>query len=100
MPRTNFPYPEEPVQRASRRTRVASAAHQPGMKEAISVEVSLHCDGWLDACPEAAALARTAARAALPRAAGTPVGAPLILGLILTDDDEQRRLNRTYRGRD
>src|ERR1700687_347800 len=68
--------------------------------ERISVEVSVHCDAWLDACPEAAALAATAARAALSRTAGPPAGAPLILGLILTDDAEQRELNRTYRGRD
>src|SRR5713226_7099020 len=52
------------------------------------------------ACPEAQALAATAARAALSRTAGKLAGAPLILGLILTDDAEQRGLNRTYRGRD
>jgi len=73
--------------------------------ERVSVEVSVHCDAWLAACPEAEALAATAARAALVRSdvartAGPLAGAPLILGLILTDDAEQRRLNRTYRGRD
>jgi len=68
--------------------------------EAVSVDVSVHCDAWLAACPEAAALAETAARAALSRAAGRLAGAPVILGLILTDDAEQRELNRTYRGRD
>src|SRR5258706_15707321 len=70
------------------------------MSEAVSVEVSVHCDTWLKACPDAAALARTAARAALSQAAKTMGGAPLTLGLILTDDAEQRGLNRTYRGRD
>jgi probable rRNA maturation factor len=70
------------------------------MSEAVSVEVSVHCDAWRAACPEAEALAATAARAALARAARPPAGAPLILGLILTDDAEQRGLNRTYRGRD
>ena len=70
------------------------------MSEAISVEVSVHCDAWLAACPEAEAVAAAAARAALAHAEGKPAGMPLLLGLILTDDAEQRRLNRTYRGRD
>ncbi len=68
--------------------------------EAVTVEVSVHCDAWLVACPEAETLAATAARAALSRTAGPLAGAPLILGLVLTDDAEQRGLNRTYRGRD
>lgn len=68
---------------------------------AFSVEVSVHCDAWVSACPGAAALAAAAARAALLRAAAPPAaGTPAILGLILTDDAEQRRLNRTYRGMD
>jgi probable rRNA maturation factor len=68
--------------------------------EVVSVEVSVHCEAWLDACPEAAAQAAAAARAALSRVAEPLATAPLILGLILTDDAEQRGLNRTYRGRD
>jgi probable rRNA maturation factor len=68
--------------------------------EAFSVEVSVHCDAWIAACSDAAALAATAARAALARTATPMVGGPLILGLILTDDAEQRQLNRTYRGTD
>jgi probable rRNA maturation factor len=66
----------------------------------ISVEVSVHCDAWLAACPGADALAVAAARAALSRTARPAAGAPLILALILTDDAEQRGLNRAYRGRD
>jgi len=66
----------------------------------VSVEVSVDCDGWLAACPEAKGLAATAARTALSRAAAPLAKAPLILGLVLTDDAEQRRLNRTYRGID
>jgi len=69
------------------------------MRAAVSVEVSVHCDAWLAACPEAEALAATAARAVLSRTAGPPASAPVILGLILTDDAEQRELNRIYRGR-
>jgi probable rRNA maturation factor len=78
----------------------ADAAEGSAMSEAVSVEVSVDCDAWLASCPEAAALAEMAARAALSRAAGKLAEAPLILGLILTDDAEQRELNRTYRGRD
>jgi len=70
------------------------------MSEAFSIEVSVHCDAWLAACPEAEAIAAAAARAALARTAGPPASAPVILGLILPDDAEQRGLNRTYRGRD
>ena len=70
------------------------------VSEAFSVEVSVHCEAWLAACPEAEALAATAARAALVRTAEKLAGAPLMLGLILTDDAEQRGLNRIYRGRD
>lgn len=68
--------------------------------QAFSVEVSVDCDAWLAACPAAEALTATAARAALSSAAGPSTTGPLILGLILTDDTEQRRLNRTYRGID
>jgi len=70
------------------------------MSEAFSVEVSVHCDGWLAACPGAGGLAATAARATLSHAAEPLASATLILGVILTDDAEQRRLNRAYRGRD
>jgi probable rRNA maturation factor len=62
---------------------------------AFSIEVSVHCDAWLAACPEAAALTESAARAALAGTAGR-----LVAGIVLTDDGEQRRLNRTYRGTD
>jgi probable rRNA maturation factor len=67
--------------------------------KAVSVEVSVRCDAWLKACPEVEAVAAAAARAALAGAAA-PAGAPIILGVVLTGDAEQRRLNRTYRGID
>jgi len=38
--------------------------------------------------------------AALQAAAEGFAGAPLLLGILLTDDAEQRELNRTYRGKD
>jgi probable rRNA maturation factor len=68
--------------------------------DAVSVEVSVACDAWLAACPDAASLVSTAARVTLAEAAGPYAGVKLVLGLILTDDAEQRRLNRTYRGID
>lgn len=67
--------------------------------ETISVEVSVDCAAWLCACPDALMLAGAAARTAL--AFARPIVGPLlILGVILTDDAEQRRLNHTYRGTD
>ena len=70
------------------------------LAEPIFVEVSVPCDAWGSACPDAVAVAETAARAALDRAAGANAGVPLILGVILTDDAEQRELNRSSRGID
>jgi probable rRNA maturation factor len=70
------------------------------MSEPFSVEVSVDCDAWDIACPEVEGLAATAARAALSHAAAPMASATLILGVILTDDAEQRRLNRSYRGKD
>jgi probable rRNA maturation factor len=64
----------------------------------FSVEVSVSCDAWLAACPDAEALAETAARAALAETLATE--APVIVGIVLADDAEQRLLNRTYRGKD
>jgi probable rRNA maturation factor len=65
----------------------------------VELDVSLHDDAWADACPGADALAEIAARAALAEAA--PAGEmPLIVGLVLTDDAEQHRLNLRYRGAD
>jgi len=65
----------------------------------VSIEVTVACNAWREACPEAEALAERAARAALAHAA-PGAGAPVIVGVVLTDDAEQRRLNRTYRGQD
>ena len=63
-------------------------------EQADLIEVSVHCDGWTDACPEGAALAAGAARAALGAAAQG------IVEIVLTDDAEQQELNRRWRGRD
>ena len=60
----------------------------------VSIEVSTRCQSWLSACPNAQGLAETAARAA------ADVRSAAMVGVILTDDAEQRRLNRDYRGKD
>lgn len=67
--------------------------------ETVSVEVSVDCAAWLSACPDAEALAAAAARTALT-ATWSEANAPALLSVILTDDAEQRRLNRIYRGTD
>jgi probable rRNA maturation factor len=85
-------------------TRIADAALGSTRNElsdaTVSVELSVHCDAWLAAWPDAAALAEAAARAALAIANGSQATAPLIVDVVLTDDTEQRQLNRTYRGTD
>ncbi len=87
MPRKHLRHPEERPE--GMRLEGRSAPIQPVM--GISVEVSVHCDAWHVACPDAAVLAEVAARTTLSRAAAPLAGAPVILGLILTDDAEQRR---------
>lgn len=67
---------------------------------AISIEVSIACNAWVDACPAAEALVQTAAGTALEGAAERISGGPLVVGIVLADDAEQRRLNRTWRGQD
>jgi probable rRNA maturation factor len=69
----------------------------------LAIEVTLASPEWQLLCPGARRLCRQAARAALraagadPRIAGTE---RIELGIVLADDAEQRRLNRTWRGRD
>jgi probable rRNA maturation factor len=67
--------------------------------EKVSIEVSVRCTAWYAACPEVEALAAETARTALGRQVGLSVAPPLILDITLTDDTEQRRLNRTWRGK-
>jgi probable rRNA maturation factor len=68
--------------------------------DAVEITVAVACDSWIAACPDAEPLAERAARAAL---AAAPLGtgdAPLLLGIVLTDDAEQRALNHAWRGKD
>ncbi len=62
-----------------------------------SVEVAVSCAAWLADCPDAAAVAAAAASAAL---ASSAEAARLVIDVMLTDDAEQRVLNRIYRGKD
>ena len=60
-------------------------------------EVSVSDERWLTVCVGAEKFAENAARAVLETAG---MLGPAIVGVILTDDAEQRRLNRDYRGKD
>jgi probable rRNA maturation factor len=69
----------------------------------FEIEVAIPCNAWTEAGLAVAAVAGAAARQALADALhGRPisVGARPVIGIRLTDDDEQRRLNRNYRGKD
>jgi probable rRNA maturation factor len=68
-------------------------------ENAVEIDIAVPCDAWLAACPDADSLAEATARMAL--AAEAPeTDVPVLLGIVLTDDAEQRALNRTYRGKD
>ena len=66
MPRTNVPHPEEHPEGV----RLEGRNVPLRLEEAVSIEVSIHGNAWLAACPEAEMLVATAAHAALDRAAG------------------------------
>ncbi len=73
------------------------------MKSAATIAVASPYIGWRRACPEAERLARDAARIALAvgiPATGLVPPAWVELGITLTDDAEQQRLNSRFRGRD
>jgi probable rRNA maturation factor len=67
---------------------------------AVEITISLSCAAWLAACPEAETRVVRAARAALADGPPRMAGRPVLLGIVLTDDAEQRELNRTWRGKD
>ena len=62
------------------------------------IEISLRDSAWSTALPDAAAVARRAAAAALEAAEKLPDSVEL--GVVLADDSFVRTLNRTYRGQD
>ncbi|HEX6441207.1 MAG TPA: rRNA maturation RNase YbeY [Stellaceae bacterium] len=71
--------------------------------EDCDIEVTVPAAAWLGICADAEAIASTAGRLALAAAiAGRepPAHSRLVIGIRLTDDAEQRRLNHAYRGKD
>jgi probable rRNA maturation factor len=61
------------------------------------VALSIACQAWTAALPDAPALVEEAVAAAL---AGAPVGDDVEVSVLLTDDAAQRELNRAWRGKD
>lgn len=59
--------------------------------------VLLRCDGWRAACPDVDRIAQTTTEAALAEAGAS---SSTVVCIVLSDDAEQRELNRTYRGKD
>jgi probable rRNA maturation factor len=81
-------------------TRLAISAAEGPLPDCV-VEIAIASEEWLRRCPEADRLAQAAARAALAGGLGAKAGRhPIIVDITLTDDGEQQRLNRTYRGKD
>jgi probable rRNA maturation factor len=66
----------------------------------VRIDVAVPCQAWLAACPDAESLAEAAARLALAAAPPGAAERAVLLGIVLTDDVEQRALNRTWRGQD
>jgi probable rRNA maturation factor len=69
-------------------------------ENAVDITVTVSCDTWLAACPDAESLAERAVRTALAAEPNEAGDGPVLLGVVLTDDAEQRDLNRTWRGKD
>jgi probable rRNA maturation factor len=65
--------------------------------DAYQIDVSVFCPDWTCDCPGAETLAVEAARLALLRGEAPDAA---VVDIILTDDDEQRELNRTWRSKD
>jgi probable rRNA maturation factor len=73
-----------------------------GLIADFEIDVAVPCTAWTEACPVAEAFAGHAARLALAGILNSkwlPAGARPVIAIRLTDDNEQRRLNRAYRGK-
>jgi probable rRNA maturation factor len=66
----------------------------------LRIALAMPCAGWKAARPDVAKLARHAARAALRAAGWRPGPSGAELSLMLTDDNEVRRLNARWRKQD
>ena len=71
----------------------------PDRAETVEIDLDLRSPLWLEALPQAAAVAEAAARAALRGCGRAPAG-PAELAIVLADDALLRELNRTWRGQD
>jgi probable rRNA maturation factor len=69
-------------------------------QNAIEITVAVPCGAWFTACPDADSLAEAAACAVLAAEPPGVADRPVLVGIVLTDDSEQRALNRAYRGKD
>ncbi len=68
---------------------------------AVAIDLALACPAWRKALPQAAGLARSAARAALALGGAAVAGESAVeLSLVLADDALVQALNRRWRGRD
>jgi probable rRNA maturation factor len=73
------------------------------MRSPVTIDVSVACPGWREACLDVEGLVRDVGEHALRRgivASGLEWRGPLELGITLADAAEQQRLNRNYRGED
>lgn len=67
------------------------------------IEIAAPCADWREHCPDAEAIAVLAARRTLAAGMAARPFAPggrIVIDLRLTDDAEQQKLNRIYRGKD
>ena len=66
----------------------------------IEIAIRIHDSAWSTALPDAGAVVRRAASAALGAAPDQGLPDRVELGVVLADDAFVRRLNRSYRGQD
>ncbi|MCP4330478.1 MAG: rRNA maturation RNase YbeY [Alphaproteobacteria bacterium] len=66
----------------------------------VSVDVTIPCGDWRQHLPQATAICRAAARAAVGGSVAAPRGGNLEVSIVLADDQLVRALNRDYRGFD
>jgi probable rRNA maturation factor len=84
----------------SRRRALFLATMTTPAEYPVEVNVSVSNDAWLTACRDAESVAEGAARTALAASRPPAADTKMLLGIVLTDDIEQRALNRTWRGKD
>jgi probable rRNA maturation factor len=78
-------------------SRPRSSTRPSGLNRTVELDISLTAPGWDAAVADFSALAERAVLAALDHAGAS---GDLEVSLLLTDDAEQRGLNRDHRGKD